>query len=190
MTVPPPPEEITDPAVLKALVHPLRRRILRILRQGPASATTLAKDLGENTGATSYHLRELAKHGFIEEEPDLGRGKERWWRVRPRDLRFSRRGEQSVPMRELFDEINRSQFAEDLEVWARFQERGDELGEWADAVPFSRSALRLTEDELKAFFDDYLALLKRYWRAADEKPPGSRRVLVRFIAFPDPDADQ
>ena len=97
MTAPPPPEEITDPAVLKALAHPLRQRILGILRQGPASATTLAKELGENTGATSYHLRELAKHGFIEEEPGLGRGKERWWRTRPRDLRFPRRGEQSVP---------------------------------------------------------------------------------------------
>ena len=51
----------------KALAHPLRRRILAELRREPASATTLAQALGESTGATSYHLRELAKYGFIEE---------------------------------------------------------------------------------------------------------------------------
>jgi DNA-binding transcriptional ArsR family regulator len=185
----PPPEEIVDPAMLKALAHPLRRRILDLLRRGPASATTLAAELGENTGATSYHLRELAKHGFIDEAKDLGKGKERWWRARRRDLRFPRRSQQSDEMRALFDDINRHKFADDLELWSRFLERGEELGEWADAVPFSRGALRLTQDELEAFFEDYLALLKRYWRADHEAPPGSRRMLMRFIAFPDPDAD-
>ena len=63
------------------------------------------------------------------------------------------------------------------------------MGEWADAVPFSRGALRLTQDELKRFFDDYMALMKRYWRPDEDVPPEARRVLLRFIAFPDPDAD-
>lgn len=186
MTEPPPPEEIADPAVLKAFAHPLRRRILATLRQGPASATTLAAELGVNTGATSYHLRELAKHGFVEEDAGLGHGKERWWRARRRDLRFPRRGQQSEEMRVLFDDLNSRAFDEDLELWRRFRERADELGEWGDAVPFSRGSLHVTQDELGAFFDDYLALLKRYWRAADAVPPDARRMVVRFIAFPDP----
>src|SRR5690349_5294051 len=54
--------ELSDPAALKALGHPLRQQILRHLhRDGPATATTLAAALGENTGATSYHLRQLAE---------------------------------------------------------------------------------------------------------------------------------
>ena len=189
MTGPPPPEQLTDPATLKALAHPLRRRILAELRREPASATTLAQALGESTGATSYHLRELAKYGFIEEDPELGKGKERWWRARSRDLRFPRPSEQSPEMRALFDEINSRHFAEDLELWSRFQAQREQLGEWADAFPFSRGELHLTPEELKRFFDDYLALLKRYWRAEDDTPPEARRVLLRFIAFPEPNPD-
>ncbi|HET6706615.1 winged helix-turn-helix domain-containing protein, partial [Amycolatopsis sp.] len=63
MTSAPPPEEL-DPDALKAVTHPLRRRILGVLSAGPATATKLAQALGENTGATSYHLRELARFGF------------------------------------------------------------------------------------------------------------------------------
>src|SRR3954468_1921188 len=97
------PEEIVDPAVLKAMAHPLRRRIMAELRKAPASSTTLASALDENTGSTSYHLRELAKHGFIEDEPSLGKGKERWWRLVKRDLRYPRRGEQSPELAAALD---------------------------------------------------------------------------------------
>jgi DNA-binding transcriptional ArsR family regulator len=57
-----------DAAALKALAHPLRVQILRVLElRERASVTTLAAELGESTGATSYHLRQLARHGFVEE---------------------------------------------------------------------------------------------------------------------------
>lgn len=70
-----------DPTQLKALTHPLRLRMLVLLRtHGPATATTLADRLGINTGATSYHLRQLAEHGWIEEEAERGTGRDRWWR--------------------------------------------------------------------------------------------------------------
>ena len=143
----------------------MRRRVIAELRRGPASATTVAAALGENTGATSCHLRELAKHGFIEDDPELGRGKERWWRLVQRDLRFPRRSEQSPELAAVPDRLRDAQFTEDLATWARFQERQEELGDWADAVPFSRGSLVVTQDELKTFFEDYLALLKRHWRA-------------------------
>jgi DNA-binding transcriptional ArsR family regulator len=72
-----------DPKALRALSHPTRLRMLGILRtEGPATATTLATRLGLNTGATSYHLRQLAEHGFIEEQADRGSARERWWRAR------------------------------------------------------------------------------------------------------------
>ena len=71
-----------DIAGLRALSHPVRLRMLGILRaEGPATATTLAARLDLNTGATSYHLRQLAQHGFIEEDAERGNARDRWWRA-------------------------------------------------------------------------------------------------------------
>ena len=77
------PSSITpDIAGLRALSHPVRLRMLTLLRgEGPATATTLAQRLGLNTGATSYHLRQLAQHGFIEEDTERGNARDRWWRA-------------------------------------------------------------------------------------------------------------
>ena len=50
---------------------------------GPATATQLAARLEESSGATSYHLRQLEKYGFVEEDPTRGTGRERWWRRVP-----------------------------------------------------------------------------------------------------------
>ena len=73
----PPAEQITDIGMLKALAHPRRQAIMqRLSVHGPATSTTLARDLGWNTGATSYHLRELAKYGLVEELPDRAHGRE------------------------------------------------------------------------------------------------------------------
>lgn len=73
---------IPDPTALKALTHPMRLRMLGMLRiDGPATASGLAARLGLNSGATSYHLRQLAQHGFIEEEQERGDRRERWWRA-------------------------------------------------------------------------------------------------------------
>src|SRR5688572_10834361 len=65
---------------LKGLAHPLRVKILDLLSTyGPATATGLAERLGESSGATSYHLRQLARHGFVREVEGRGTGRERWW---------------------------------------------------------------------------------------------------------------
>ena len=67
---------------LRALAHPLRYRILEVLREGPANSTGLGKRLGESSGATSYHLRQLARFGLIEQDEAKSNGRERWWRRR------------------------------------------------------------------------------------------------------------
>ena len=181
----PPPE--ADPDTLKALAHPLRQRILRQLAvYGPATATGLARDLGENTGATSYHLRQLARQGLVREEPERAHGRERWWRSAGRQLRFARHSQQSPAERLLFEELNRLNYEQDLEMFGRFLAEREELGDWADALPFSRGTLHLTLAELREFFEDYLALLQRYTRPADQHPPDARPVLTRFVAFPAP----
>jgi len=182
------PRELTDPAALKALAHPLRRRILRQLdRAGPATSTTLARALGENTGATSYHLRQLAEHGFVVDVPDKGQGRERWWQAKRQDIRFPPRSTMSADMRATFDEFARQGVAEDIEAFARFREQRDAMGEWSDGLLFSRGSLSLTKDELMQFWADYMELLRRYIAAHDPPTPGARRLLVRFVAFPDVD---
>ncbi|WP_312888656.1 winged helix-turn-helix domain-containing protein [Nonomuraea rhodomycinica] len=75
--------EINDPRVLKVVAHPLRVRLLGLLRaEGPATASELGRVVGESSGSTSYHLRVLAKYGFIEEDPDRHDARERRWRSR------------------------------------------------------------------------------------------------------------
>lgn len=71
-----------EPHQLRALAHPVRLRMLGMLRlDGPATATSLAVRLGLNTGATSYHLRQLAQHGFVVDDDSQGNGRERWWKA-------------------------------------------------------------------------------------------------------------
>ncbi|MFG2295304.1 helix-turn-helix domain-containing protein [Streptomyces sp. NPDC048603] len=71
-----------DARALRGLAHPLRIRLLGALRHtGPATASQLAARFGESSGATSYHLRQLASYGFVEDDPGHGKGRERWWRA-------------------------------------------------------------------------------------------------------------
>src|SRR5690606_34588991 len=71
-----------DAMALRALAHPQRLRMLGMLRvDGPATATSLAQRMGLNSGATSYHLRQLARHGFIVEDETRGNARDRWWRA-------------------------------------------------------------------------------------------------------------
>ncbi|NXY95129.1 helix-turn-helix transcriptional regulator [Streptomyces sp. BR123] len=79
---PEPKTRTLDARSLRGLAHPLRIRLLGALRQdGPATASQLAERFGESSGATSYHLRQLAAHGFVEDAPGHGKGRERWWKA-------------------------------------------------------------------------------------------------------------
>jgi predicted ArsR family transcriptional regulator len=181
-------DELADLAALKVMANPLRQRIMQILqRDGEATSTTLAKQLGVTTGGTSYNLRVLAEHGFVEEVPGRNGGQQRWWRHTRRNLRFPRYSEQDGEMRAVLDELNEGWFAEDLAGLAAFQRARPDLGDWGDALPYSRGRIAVTLDELAQFFDDYLALLDRYARR--EPPEGARAVLTRFVAFPEVPTD-
>ncbi|WP_123739167.1 winged helix-turn-helix domain-containing protein [Salana multivorans] len=69
------------PEALKAFAHPLRMALYSELgRRGSATASGLARALGESSGQTSYHLRQLERHGFVEDDPRRTGGRERWWR--------------------------------------------------------------------------------------------------------------
>lgn len=73
-------------AQLRALAHPLRLQLLEVLHvEGPATASQLARRLGESSGATSYHLRALHRAGMVA-EGEKRNGRERWWQRVPERL--------------------------------------------------------------------------------------------------------
>src|SRR5215207_3257321 len=80
---------VSDPQALRALAHTGRYAILeRLQTRGPATATECAEAAGLSPSACSYHLRLLARHGFVEEDTSEGAttgrrsdGRERVWRA-------------------------------------------------------------------------------------------------------------
>src|SRR5919204_837144 len=73
--------ELTDPRALRAVAHPVRLGLVGLLRrEGPLTATRAAALLGESPASCSFHLRQLAKYGLVEEAGG-GRGRERPWRA-------------------------------------------------------------------------------------------------------------
>jgi hypothetical protein len=177
---------VLDLEAVRLLAQPARLRIQEQLRQGPVNATTLARAMGWNTGLASYHLRELAKHGFVEEVPELARGRERWWRSARMDRRLPPREEQGPEMRALLDQMVRLDLATDLEGFATAQLKLDNAaGEaWVEQLPYSRGFIEVTADELTELYAEYLNLLSRYRRPPGEIPPDARPVVASFLAYP------
>lgn len=169
---------------MRALAHPLRQRILDHLAfAGSASATSLARELGESTGATSYHLRQLARFGFVEPDRARSRGRERWWRIVPLDMRTRAEDEGGAA---LAAHLRRMRLDRDRSLVDRYVLERDRFGDLAEAAMFSSSALHLTEDELRRFGEEYVELVKRWWRPDGEERPGAVPVTALFYAFPWP----
>jgi DNA-binding transcriptional ArsR family regulator len=169
--------EVTTESALHALAHPLRLRLLGLLRvDGPATATGLAHRLGESSGSTSYHLRQLAAAGFIEEVPELGSQRERWWRASQRETSWSparfldstsaRRDDLTV-RREILrlEQVTLEQWMIEEPTWGK---------EWVDAAAECDHLLELTVDELRSFKEEYLKLVARYATRRDDKLPRER----------------
>ncbi|RVX39685.1 helix-turn-helix protein [Nonomuraea polychroma] len=182
-----------DTNALKSFAHPLRLRIYELLDEhGPSTATRLAALLGQNTGATSYHLRELARHGMIEVVPEMGRGKEKYWRITPGGFSYGEPDsdpETASALEFLLDDLVR-QRGEELARW-----REEEAGapeEWVRVSGFGRRSLRLTPEETGELRDEVFAVLERYRALSDrrevESPaprdPSLGRVVIHFDVLP------
>jgi len=141
-----------DSAALKALTHPLRIRLLGMLRQdGPATATELAGRTGESSASTSYHLRVLAKYAFVAEAEHRD-GRERRWRAVHSVTAWSNAAMDVAPGSRAFVSATRRAQLEHLErSVARHQEDLDagRLGpEWLEPSGFCDVLLRLTPESL------------------------------------------
>jgi DNA-binding transcriptional ArsR family regulator len=177
-----------DAGALRALAHPLRVQLFNLLSfHGPATATSLAARVGESSGSTSYHLRQLERHGLVREDPARGNARDRWWERVPGPIFMGSADEQDPATRSaqyvVARELGRSQ-DRDLDEFLR---RGDEElpTDWVQATTMSAAALRLTSSELADLTREYDALLGRYRdRGTAIERPGTRPVQVTFRAFP------
>lgn len=180
---------VTDVRALRALAHPLRNRLLGLLRlHGPSTATLLAEQVGESSGSTSYHLRQLADYGFVEDAGGLGTGRERWWRARHRmtswedaDLADQDGG------REVRGEMTRLQLAGHARVLQAWQAQQAALGEqWASAGSLNDYALRLTPDQARELAEELTDVLDRWLVAhpAEVPAPGTELVSVLLDVLP------
>ncbi|MGP3915425.1 helix-turn-helix domain-containing protein [Nonomuraea sp. NBC_00507] len=179
------PFMLSDPGRLKALAHPMRRRMLTHLNiHGSATSTTLGELLGAKTGTTSYHLRQLEKYGFIEEIPERSSGRERWWRRAsgPRDLRAPHPDQLAPEDRAVLMEFHRIGYEDDRALMDRFPAAYRADPDWTKG---SRGLAHMTKEELNAFHDEYVALLLRYTRHRPEDAPSDARpVHIRLFTIP------
>jgi DNA-binding transcriptional ArsR family regulator len=166
-------EELNVTAV-RALAHPLRLRMLDLLRfDGPATATMLAARVGESSGSTSYHLRQLARYGFIEEVVKRG-GRERWWSYRERRVSIAGDTDSSTLLGEL---LSREAYA--LHRYLRADARD---AAWDEAAFFQTKALVLTASELKELSTALATTLARFGHASRDEPT-CEALPVRVLAF-------
>ncbi|AOR37111.1 hypothetical protein BFF78_16195 [Streptomyces fodineus] len=171
-------------ALYKSLGNPLRRRILEYLgRHAEANSTVLARELGESSGTTSYHLRKLAEQRLIEEIPEKSGGRERWWRALP--FRHTTPDPATMPPEEYAAaaQLAHLKIEFDTALYRRAHEEYRGPAGWAQV---QRHGTWLTREELLGFMREYQALLDRYGHPREEAPEGARPVLMRFYAVPEP----
>ncbi|WP_369236075.1 ArsR/SmtB family transcription factor [Streptomyces sp. R21] len=178
-----------DARSLRGLAHPLRMQLLSALRQrGPATASQLAERLGESSGATSYHLRQLAAHGFVEDAPEHGKGRERWWKAAAQGLIFDDamlkdsdpavRGAVDTFLHEIATTHSR-----ELSTW--LGTRDDWSREWTSASDMSDMTLRLTPGLTAELIKEMHDLVDTYRaRAASAEIPEAEQVRIHTHVFP------
>ena len=180
--------DVRDPQALRALAHPLRGKILGILRlDGPSTATLLGQRLGESSGATSYHLRQLAAYGFVEDAPGQGTGRERWWRALHRSTHWETTDFLADPAdREIVDEMLLLQIEQRRKTLSAYFEQRRDLGDdWEAAASLNDYAFRLPPEEARALADELNAVLARwYGRPPAESVSNAELVVVHLDVMP------
>ena len=173
---------------IRTLAHPLRSRLLGVLRvDGPATATTLARLLHTNTGATSYHLRQLADVGLVVEESVQNAGKQRFWRSaheastwKPTDF------DHDPDARAAAEWIEAQQLrllTEQAEQW--FGAKRDAPREWREVAALSDAVLTIAPERLRALNDELWQVVTKYHQdEALSGEDGAAQVHIFLASFP------
>ncbi len=180
-----PERRLTSAQEMRALTHPVRLALLEVLHmQGPMTATEAGEAISESATTCSFHLRQLAKYGFVEEAGG-GAGRRRPWRLVSRSMNFSGAGdaERSIAAGELAQLIFQ-RWLERYEAWNRVQGLDPP---WAQVSGMAQSGNYLTLEEAAELRDEVLALFRRYAdrvEDASRRPAGSRAVEMAFFLNP------
>jgi DNA-binding transcriptional ArsR family regulator len=176
-------------AGLRTLSHPTRLKMLMLLRlEGPATATQLARTLSLNTGATSYHLRQLAEHGFIEEDADRGDARDRWWRAAHASTRAdldSRTDDEQAETSEAYLRTVALMYTETLMQYAGEHRYLPES--WRRASTTSDWHLRLTPERARQLVEELVEVVDHWSEREDsDGEPRAGDFVVNLNAFPRP----
>jgi DNA-binding transcriptional ArsR family regulator len=178
---------VTDPKALRALAHPIRLSLMGLLRtQGPLTATKAGELLGESSGSTSFHLRQLAKYGLVEESGD-GHGRERPWRATKlfTDVPATTNDPKVAAASALMRGVVAENYFAAVRRW--LAERDDEPEEWQRAAQFDDTMIYVTAEELAELGRAVEQLADQYLdRLTDpsRRPAGARLVSFLQIAHP------
>lgn len=174
---------------LKALAHPLRVQIIDALAvYGAQTASGLAERLGESSGATSYHLRQLEKHDFVREVEGKGTGRERWWDRTPGGFTIGHEHLNESPAARSASRLVMREWVTTRENAVRdFVERGhtEVATEWLDASVLGSTNIPLTVAQLGELSAAIMELVDTFadkYRGQDVA--GSRPVQFQFATFP------
>ena len=188
-----PPVRELDLDSLKALSHPLRVQIVNALSvYGSSTASALAERFGESSGATSYHLRQLERHGFVREVEGKGTGRERWWERVPEGLNIGSPDAEATPAGRSAARVILRQFRQSNEqLLSDFIERAPEVlpSEWRETSEIRSATARLTLEQMRAFVGAMNGVIDTHFAPfRTQEGPGTRAVQAHFNAFPVLDA--
>jgi DNA-binding transcriptional ArsR family regulator len=179
--------ELTDPRALRGIAHPLRLALIGLLRrEGPLTATQAAELLEVSDALASFHLRQLAKYGLVEEAGG-GRGRERPWRATALFTQWP--GSTSTPemaaATELLETLIAGRYYELLMAW--IHHKPNEPAQWQDAAHFGDNIIYATADELSELDRKIDSLLEPFVPRLEDpgaRPPGARQITLLRLAFP------
>src|SRR5260370_967989 len=174
------PLTLTDPTMMRALAHPARIAIWQYLGfEGPATATECARVTDLSPSACSYHLRALARYGFVEEDrASAADARQRPWRAKV--IAFTTSDDPGVPRE---TQLAGQLLAESLramadEIRERYLDRqSDYPAEWRAALGGMQDLLHVTPDELSALKRRLVELFDEYPRPRPAPRPGRARRI-------------
>jgi DNA-binding transcriptional ArsR family regulator len=183
------PATVSEPERIRALAHPLRLALLDLLEEGgEATATRCAEATGESVASCSFHLRILAKYGFI--EAGERRGREKPWRVVSRRRTARPDFDDPASVRAVGALAELTVLAETERIRAFLGDIHRLPADLRDAVGVLKAAIWATPEELQQLSRDVLALVDRFsgrWENPDQRPADAR--LARMFAVLNPDLD-
>ncbi len=176
-----------DPKALRALSHPVRLRILGLLRaDGPSTATALAVRLSLNSGATSYHLRQLAQHGFVVDEAERGSGRDRWWKAAHQSTRSDETAESTPEGREASDAFGQAIAVVHTERLQRSVEERPLLPlPWRRASTLSDWGLKVTPERATELMDALVEVVDG-WEEDSAEAEDVEDFVVVLQTYPRP----